>query len=51
MKIIISTNSINYCNNYYIAELLSNDNHKFVIDYNNKDQYKEVSKIELLSIN
>tara|TARA_B100000780_G_scaffold250841_5_gene197191 strand:+ start:10012 stop:10722 length:711 start_codon:yes stop_codon:yes gene_type:complete len=45
----ISTNKVNYCHNYYLAELIK-ENDIFVIDYNNKEQYKEIGKVELMSV-
>ena len=45
----ISTNNVNYCHYYYLAELIKEDDN-FIIDYNNKDQYKEISKVELMGI-
>ena len=43
------TDNKNYCNHYYFAEFL-NDNHNFIIDSNNKDQFNEIKFIKLLSI-
>ena len=43
------TDKKHYRNHYYFAELI-NDNHKFIIDSNNKDQFNEIKCIKLLSI-